>query len=327
MTITGDRATVASGQSDLDTAARAYARLGLLREQGLPFPSDWNGRHPYVADYLGPLGRTTPLQLGDPSHYSSAQADADLIRAVRRFHAEADGQPLGEAKVVVGSGATQLLATVAAWLHVTGVRSVFYQPPMHYTTAGLFRQFGITPYRLGTRHLHEAGAELALPAERAVLFLADPIWYAGRRVPARFVDRIRDWQLATGSLVVVDGTFGYLGWDSPAERCAGLVADRTVRLVCPTKSLSMHGFRFAYLLAPRSLVPALLAILDTNHGTTSLWDREFGRRAVAVLRTPERNLGLLADARERFARITAEGLVADAVPPETGYFAFVRPAR
>jgi len=59
-------------------------------------------------------------------------------------------------------------------------------------------------------------------------------------------------------VVVVDGTFQYLQWAWPerCERTSTLLRERTIRLVCPTKSLALHGIRFACLLDEKPMPAA-----------------------------------------------------------------------
>lgn len=65
----------------------------------------------------------------------------------------------------------------------------------------------------------------------------------------------------------VDGTFQYLGWaGQQPELTSMLAAEATMRLVCPTKTLAMHGCRFAYLIAPEQLAGEVGELHGNLHG-------------------------------------------------------------
>jgi histidinol-phosphate/aromatic aminotransferase/cobyric acid decarboxylase-like protein len=143
-------------------------------------------------------------------------------------------------------------------------------------------------------------------------------------VPAAVIRVIREWQDRTESLVVVDGTFQYLGWAYRAEQSAQLNPDLTVRLVCPTKALSLNAFRFSYLIVPRHLYAECAVAQDLYHGTTSLTDHLFARAAIDAL-TVAAHAPMLKEAEFAFQQLARSPRVADVVVPTGGYFAFVRP--
>ncbi|WP_327682408.1 aminotransferase class I/II-fold pyridoxal phosphate-dependent enzyme [Kitasatospora sp. NBC_00458] len=292
---------------------------------GRLFVSDYNGGHPFVADYLGDLAHTPPYRLGDVTRYPAIDEDHALRGKIARLHESYDGEPCSPAQVVPAGGSSALLATFCTWLRLTGHTRIHYLPPVYYKFAYLFRRFGIEPVKLTEAHAHQPGFSLRLPDERTVLLLTDPVWYTGRRVPELVLKQLAAWQLATGSLVFVDGTFQYMRWDGGRrEDSAALPAEHTLRMVCPTKYLSIHGYRCAHLLVPEPLREPLAELHLNLHGDVTMADRLFAHRA-ADLMLIEGNHRLLDHVRDGHQRLTAAGALAAQEPIDTGYFLFARP--
>jgi aspartate/methionine/tyrosine aminotransferase len=157
---------------------------------------------------------------------------------------------------------------------------------------------------------------------RTVLIFTDPAWHAGYPVPAETIDQIRAWQDATGSIVIVDGTFQYMRWDKGRqERSALLNPSQTYRLICPTKFVSIHGYRSAYLIVP-SDIRRDLADLNLNlHGEVSVSDKLFAHRITDLMLT-EGNGGLVDQIKFNFARLKSAGAIGEYLPIETGFFLF-----
>jgi len=282
------------------------------------FVSDWNGSHPFVAEYLG-----------DPRQYAEC-ADAtyqyfdhhrDLIEAIQGFHVEREG--LAMPQVVPGDGATSFLAAWALWLLESGVREIFYVPPLYYTLHHLLRIVGIRTRPVAGRQVFEPEFVMHLPDRKCVLLFTDPVWFAARCVPEDVIEELLAWQVRTSSLIFVDGSFQFTRWDGVrCERTSRLLPDLTVRLVCPTKSLGIHQFRFAYLLVPPHCRDDFLFLYESVVGATAYANVLFAKRAMSVLRSPEANTKLFAYCEQVLHRLVAQGLFATTIAPETGYFVF-----
>ncbi|MFE7192326.1 aminotransferase class I/II-fold pyridoxal phosphate-dependent enzyme [Kitasatospora sp. NPDC057541] len=295
------------------------------RPDGRLFVSGDNGGHPFVADYLGDLAHTPPYRLGDVGRFSALGEDLPLRAKIARLHESYDAEPCSPDQVVPAGGASALLATFCTWLRTTDRTRVHYLPPVSHRFAYVFRRFGIEPVPVAEAHAHQPGLDLRLPDERTVLLLTDPVWYTGRRVPRLVLKQLAEWQLATGSLVFVDGTFQYMRWDGGRrEDSAALPADLTLRMVCPTKFLAIHGYRCAHLLVPEPLREPLAELHLNLHGDVTLADRLFAHRA-ADLMLIEGNHRLLDHVRANHQRLTASGALAAQEPVDTGYFLFARP--
>ncbi|MEK2475873.1 aminotransferase class I/II-fold pyridoxal phosphate-dependent enzyme [Streptomyces noursei] len=289
------------------------------------FLSDYNGGHPYVEKYLGELAHTAPHRLADITRYAGLDEDLRLRSKIAAMHERYDRVSYSERNVVPAGGSSSVLGTFVTWLAINGHRRVHYVAPVYYKLAYLLREFGIEPVPVASGHAYQPEFDLSLPGERTVLVLTDPVWYAGRRVPIDVLNAIAAWQRATDSLVFVDGTFQYMPWDGqPGEASARLPVERTLRMVCPTKYLSIHGYRCAHLLVPTALREELADLHINLHGDVAVSDRLFAHRA-ADLMAQHGNGDLVGHIRDNHAQLTSSGALAARTPVETGFFLFARP--
>ncbi|MGW5790385.1 pyridoxal phosphate-dependent aminotransferase [Saccharopolyspora sp. NPDC003752] len=289
------------------------------------FVSDYHGGHPFVEEYLGDLALTALPDLGDITRYAAVDEDLALRSRIAEFHARYDGVERDADEILVGGGSSMLISSFCTWLALSGVKAVHYVPPVYYKFAYLFRQFGIRAKPVADVHAFRPDFRLNLPDEKTVLLLTDPIWYTGRTVPLSVLDVIHDWQAATDSLVFVDNTFAYMRWDGTlAEAAARLDRDRTIRMVCPTKFLSLHGYRCAWLLTPRELRAPLSHLHLNLHGEISLADRVFARRACEVMIESGGNAKLLRYVQDNYRYLLDKGALSDTFEVQTGYFVFGR---
>ncbi|MFF4604879.1 aminotransferase class I/II-fold pyridoxal phosphate-dependent enzyme [Streptomyces sp. NPDC001339] len=288
------------------------------------FVSDYNGGHPFVEEYLGDLADAAPYRLADITRYSGLDEDTTLRSKIAAMHERYDGAPYTMGNVIPGGGSSSLLGTFTTWLALTGRRRVHYVAPVYYKLAYLFQRLGIEPVPVSHRHAFEPDFDLCLPGERTVLVLTDPVWYAGRRVPREVWQTIAAWQRATGSFVFVDGTFQYMPWDGePAETSARLPMEQTLRMICPTKYLSIHGYRCAHLLAPHHLRDELAELHINLHGDVAVSDRLFAHRA-ADLMLDKGNGALVQHIRDNHTALSASGALTARMPIEAGFFLFAR---
>ncbi|GAA3142877.1 aminotransferase class I/II-fold pyridoxal phosphate-dependent enzyme [Streptomyces echinatus] len=307
----------------------AHDRLGevLEKEPERTFVSDWNGEHPFARSFLGELADVPVGALGALGTYSHMDEDTELAAAVADLHVRRYGEPSVTARrCVPGAGATSFLTTLLLYQFLDGVRELAYLPPVYYNAGWWIRRLGFTVHRVAPDVDFVEDVPLRLPTGRCLLWLTDPVWFAGVPVGRATLDAIRDWQCRTGSTVIVDGTFQYMGWDGAGpEATEWLDPDLTFRLVCPTKTLALHGFRFAYALVPERCATAFAELHGRLHGAAGLADRRFAHRAVAVLGAGDGALPLMRFAEARYRRLRAGGALPDAVEPVGGYFVFGRP--
>ncbi len=227
-------------------------------------------------------------------------------------------------RAVFAAGSSPLLASVCAWLAAGGVQEVFCVQPLYFSLVWNLKLHGIRARPVSGHQPYEPEFRMNLPERRTVLLLADPIWYAGLSVPAAAVGDIARWQAKTGSTVVVDGSFQYFGLVAQGELTAGLDPDLTVRLVCPTKALALHGHRFSYALAPVALADGIGRVLSMLDGSGSVALTACGRVALEEMGLGRVGAGLAGLARSRHSALRARGVIAAPWTPDCGYFTFER---
>ncbi|MEV0561442.1 aminotransferase class I/II-fold pyridoxal phosphate-dependent enzyme [Dactylosporangium sp. NPDC050588] len=311
--------------SELD----AHDRLGskLLAEPDRPFVSDWNGEHPFIHHFLGEFADMPVHQLGSLSAYSHMDEDPELSTQIAELHNLKYGEvDVTARQCLPGAGSTSFLTTLLMFQYLKGVREVAYLPPVYYNAAWWMRTLGFSVRRVASDVDFAEEVDLALPTGRSLLWLTDPVWFAGIPVRAGTVDVIADWQNKTGSTVIVDGTFQHMDWHGRRpEMTSRLDPDLTFRLICPTKTLGLHGFRFAYAIVPERHYMDFTELHGRLHGAPGLADRRFAHRAVQVLASDEGALPLMTFAQDRYRRLWSARAVTQAVEPSCGYFLFARP--
>src|ERR1043165_2127107 len=140
------------------------------------------------------------------------ESDSELAAEVGALHGALDNVT-PEAVFCAASGGASILFAFSYWLTRNDIDEVYYIPPIYFTLLNSLRQFRIRARALSGYHCFEREFHLTLPAKKTVLVLADPVWYAGIRVPQNVIQEIAAWQEMTGSLVFVDGSFQYMRWD------------------------------------------------------------------------------------------------------------------
>jgi hypothetical protein len=153
--------------------------------------------------------------------------------------------------------------------------------------------------------------------------LADPVWYAGIPLPEDLINTLVEWQRHTSSLVFLDGSFQYAKWGSQkTEYSARFASERTVRVVCPTKSLCAHSYRFAYGLFPKSMHERCVHIYANINGSTSVDNIAFARIAPLIMLEHKFTNALTDLASTRHRDLRARGKIQAPWQPSSGYFVF-----
>ena len=185
------------------------------------------------------------------------------------------------------------------------------------------RLFGIRSRQVSARHAFEEDFKMNLPDKRTFLFLTDPVWYAGVPVPKHVLDHIGIWQERTGSTVLVDGSFQYMPWNKTAfEATAHLDPSKTIRLISPSKSLCVAGYRFAYLLGPSDLRSKISHTYTNIYASASADTVAFGHEAIRAMEKREITNKLTDVIRFRHQRLRNQGKIESGLSPTCGYFVF-----
>lgn len=291
------------------------------------FISDWNGSHPFVREYIGSLADPRDDEI-DANTYQVYQEDAKLLESIAALHQKNEGLVLDRRSIIPGSGSTAMLASVCFWLFSRNAKEIFYIPPLYYTTIYMLKTLGFATRAVSGRHPYEPRFSMNLPDSTSTLFIADPVWYAGRAFDESDIESIRSWQVRTESWVVVDGSFQYMRWDGRrSEATSRLIPSRTLRIICPSKSLSIHGYRFAYMLLPSEEGANFQDLHFNLHGAASAADLAFARKAIAILTSDDANRKVTDYIQWNYHRLVAANVFREHIVPNCGYFMFGELAR
>lgn len=284
------------------------------------FLSGWQCDNPFSAPLFAAVKeRAKTLDYGKYTYFDD---ELDLSRKVTKLHKDFDG--IAPEYVFCGSGSTSLLYGIAAYLRRTNVTKIHFIPPIYFTFQIALDSFGILTVPAARKQAFEQGFILDLPLERhSVLFLIDPVWYAGCPLSFDIVEELRVWQRKTSSLILVDGSLQYMSWNhSVEEATARLDPSLTFRLICPAKQLASHGYRFSYVLLPISQKQRFAWTYTNINGSANADAVAFGHEAIAAISQrsiPDKLTYLVA---ERHRRLRAEGVIDSTIEPRCGYFVF-----
>jgi histidinol-phosphate/aromatic aminotransferase/cobyric acid decarboxylase-like protein len=300
-----------------------YRRLAFELDDGGKgdFVSGWQCENPFATGLLERVRRRCSTV--DFTRYTYFDADEALVDSIKKFHLHTDGR-LPEA-VLCGPGASPLLATFLGWLANQKRRHVFYVPPIYHSILIGLQRYGISATSVSERQVYEADFTVCLPDESGVLILSDPLWYCGAVLPRELLLRIADWQRSTNSLVFVDGSLQYLSWkEGLSEHTQLLEPHLTFRLVSPCKQLAIHGYRFAYLIAPEDRVDEMAWISTNLTGPASAESIQFAHEAIEAVREQVIPRRLIDIAKERFRALSAANKIVVGPEPLCGYSVFCR---
>jgi aspartate/methionine/tyrosine aminotransferase len=287
---------------------------------GGDFLFGWQSTNPFADSFVAAVKQRA--EQIDYTKYSYMESDSVLAEQVGELHQTLDGiKP--ETVFCAASGGASILFAFSYWLARNDINEIYYIPPIYFTLLNGLRQFKIRARALGGYHCFEREFRLRLPAKKTVLILADPVWYAGIPVPQDIIEEVAAWQNMTGSLVFVDGSFQYMRWDQRvSEPTAGFDPSNTIRLVSPTKSLVVHGYRFAYTLLPVTIKPLLSNCYTNIAGSSSADNVAFAFEAVQAIRDRRLTEQLIRRAAGRHARLRERGIIESPLNPQSGYFVF-----
>lgn len=279
----------------------------------------WQCENPFADDLIA---RTVERsRLLNRVQYSYLEEDAELIEKIKRLHQALDGQRPIDA--FCGVGATALLVTCAAHFRAEGIEEVYFIPPIYFSLHFAMRLFNIRARPVSSRHAFECNFTMNLPEKRTFLLLTDPVWYAGVPVPQHILEEIAQWQARTGSTVLIDGSFQYMPWNKRVFEATSLFdPSMTIRLISPSKSLCVAGYRFAYLLMPESLRRKISNIYTNIYASASVDTIAFGHEAINAMETRAVTNKLTDVILSRHRKLRADGKTESELSATCGYFVF-----
>jgi histidinol-phosphate/aromatic aminotransferase/cobyric acid decarboxylase-like protein len=284
------------------------------------FLSGWQCENPYVSDLLASIKNRSNSM--DYRKYKYFDEDDELLNKIRGLHSSLDG--VSPEAVLCASGSTSLLYSFVTYLKRRGINQIYYIPPIYFTLHIAFELYGICATPVSTQQPFEDEFSMELPDEKAsVLFITDPIWYTGTQYSSEIINQISVWQKNTSSIVFVDGSLQYLPWNGIVwENTARLDPSYTFRLLCPSKQLSIHGYRFSYLLLPSSHERSMSWTYANIAGPAAADSIAFAHEAIEAVFDREVPAKLMQLVATRHAYLRTAGTIESDINPVCGYFVF-----
>lgn len=306
------------------------------------FTSDLVARHAYLEEHLGdgdggnflsgwqcvnPWQLTIEHEIAEKRRYigSSTYLYADQFPEIEKafidFHKSVDDCP--PEKILFSAGSTQLLLLITAWIRNQKIDEIFYIAPMYHTLHWALKMLGVRSRPINGRHLFEPHFSFNLPDRKTVLIVTDPIWYSGIKIQQNIIDEIAAWQLKTGSLIITDGSFQYMEWQQTTEnKTRSFNSSLTIRVVCPTKQLIMHGYRAGYALIPEQFYRDISTLNSMMFGSLSIDTVAFLMAAPNLIGRQAFPRKLMSLAAHRHSQLRANKSIVASWSPDCGYFCF-----
>ncbi len=284
------------------------------------FLSGWQCENPFAGAFIERV-RLRDAQ-SDAVKYSYIEMDDILSTSISSMHKWLDGVK-GEFAFPSPFGSTSIIFSFCANLVRNDVNEIYYIPPIYFSMHFALKLFGIVARPISGTHAYETGFAINLPNKRTVLAFVDPVWFTGRKVPADAINEIIQWQQRTGSLIFVDGSFQYMPWaGARSEMTASLDPSLAIRMICPTKIMAIHGYRFSYALMPISLQGQFTNTFTNIYASSTISNAAFAHEAIAEMERGSITAHIVNVARSRFFRLLTAGVLQTELIPESGYFTF-----
>jgi len=284
------------------------------------FLSGWQCDNPYASELLAAVKeRSSHI---DYRRYQYFDEDEQLSDRVCNIHMLFDGvRPQG---VLCATGSTSVLYSFVTYLKRLGVKEIYYLPPIYFTLHIAFELYGIYAIPISQKQPFEKEFSFGLPEKHSsVLFLTDPIWYTGTKYSDEAIGAVAEWQRRTSSIVFVDGSLQYLPWNGLLrEITASLEPALTFRLVCPSKQLSVHGYRFSYLLLPASHERGMAWTYANIAGPAPADSIIFAHEAMAAIADRRVPAELMRVVFKRHMYLRTHRVIESEITPECGYCVF-----
>lgn len=288
------------------------------------FISDWYCEHPF-ADAVLPTSSVPALRGRELLPYCFQNDQLGLHAQIADFHESKGEGRLDADSIFVTAGLSPLITAQMLILKRRGVKRLFYLRPLYYTYYFLAETLDMELVPLNIDPMLDDDIKIELPQEHGqYLLLCDPVWYLGRNVSRSAIDAIRNWQLSTRGVVLVDGAFQYQRWtgnDQP-EPTHCLIASQTIRNVCPTKQVAVHGVRFAYAIVPPEWHEELRYCYANTSGSGAVFDKVAASGIMRWLNGADSNSPLLEYIHSRYDSLTRHGYITDSIGAAASYFIF-----
>lgn len=259
-----------------------------------------------------------------PLQYVFPDTNRKLNTAIEEFHIK-EGLPKDSFVVFIGEGSTPMIAAMVLFARKIGFKKIYSIFPLYFTIHKMCDAINMDILPCNDDFTCFKNVKLKLPKQKSFLFITDPIWSIGRHYSDGVFKQLAKWQKDTGSIVFVDGSFSYMDWDTSIKKEPSIILDPglTLRLVCPTKALCLHGLRFSYLLCPKKFSKEVARISIANTGSSCYFGHLQRERIFNKMIERKPNpVGLFASERyqilkDKFLENNIEHIV-----PDCGFFMF-----
>jgi len=288
-------------------------------EKGKVFISDWYCYHPFIEEFTDGI-EITSQQKQDYVFYSD---DEELASLISQMHKKFDKKSYNISEILPGDGSTPFISAFCLWLLKNDIKEVYYVPPMYYTFYYFLEIFKIKAKPVSGQQVYEKNVSLNLPQKTTVLIICDPVWYVGQSIKKDFIKQIDKWQKQTKSFIFVDGSFQYMQWSNNRyEETSIFDNEYTFRLICATKFLALHGYRFSYLLLPSKFYEEMLYLYANNVGSTNAYNPVFAKKAISIMLQKNSNIKLTKFIKSIYNELISNNSVQTEITPNCGYFMF-----
>lgn len=286
------------------------------------FLSGWQCENPYADEFIKRVrekdSETNAIK------YNYMEMDEELSCSISEFHRKIDGD-CESFSFPSPCGSTSIIFSYCAHMARNGVKEIYYLPPIYFSMHFALKLFGIRARPISGVHAYEKQFSLNLPKKKTVLAFVDPIWFTGQKVPASFIQDIAQWQQETGSSIFVDGSFQYMPWEGERhEESSRFDPSLTMRMVCPTKIMAIHGYRFSYALMPKSDRVEFTNTFTNIYASSTASNLAFAREAVHEMEAGTITQSIIQLAKNRFSLLTEKEGLQTELTPNSGYFTFAK---
>jgi aspartate/methionine/tyrosine aminotransferase len=309
---------------DLNELVKKHRELDFLLSKassGKHFISDWNCVHPFYLEHFENLEITK----NEIKKYNYIRTNEHLTQLISDFHESNENLKFSLQEIITSNGTKTIISALFVWLKMQNITEVYYIPPVYFTFHYFASIYGIELRPITKSHLYEEKPTLNFPDKKSLLIVTDPIWYAGFSVDKKIINDIVDWQKKTMSTIIVDGSFQYFKWNCSKEENTSLFnKENTFRIICPSKIVATHGYRFSYLILPEKHYEDVDFILDNLSGSSNPYDIKFAIKCMEILTDEKSNNALIIHTKSIYERLLTDDIISSSIVPNAGYFIFAK---
>ena len=204
-----------------------------------------------------------------PTQYAFPDTNIKLNSLIKKFHIK-EGLPRESFITFISEGSTPMIAAVILFAKQLKFKKILSIWPSYFTIHKICDVINMDIVPCNNDFACFENTKINLPNKKSFLIITDPIWSIGRHYSLNILKELAKWQKRTGSIIFVDGSFSYMDWYTKRKKELTVILnpELTMRLVCPTKALCVHGFRFSYLLCPKRFSKEVARISIANTGSS-----------------------------------------------------------